>query len=376
MRLIESIAPRGAASVENPPAGRLLGVFPGEGIGPEVIGAALHVLDALETVRPLRIQRVTGGPIGLAGSSTEGNGELNAQAAAFCRRVFDAGGAILCGPGGGRFVYDLRRTFDLFCKIAPLRPAIPLSGAARFKPEVLRDVDILIVRENVGGIYQGSGVDRLDPRLGRVVEHSFAYTQPQVRRIIEVGVRLAGRRRRRLHVILKDGGIPAISALWRQTAESLAVDVACTFMNADYAAYQMLQHPGQFDVVVTPNMIGDMLADSGAVLLGSRGLSYSANFSAEGRAVYQTGHGSAHDLAGADRANPAAQILSLAMLLRESYACTEEARFIERALEEVWLAGWRTDDLMQPGCRRAGTQRMGQLVARAVVALAKNEVAA
>jgi 3-isopropylmalate dehydrogenase len=373
-----------------------MGIFEGEGIGPEVIGAALRMLDALESVRPLGIARWRGGAIGWQGEP--GAGEVTGEAAAFCGRVFDAGGAILCGPGGGRFVYDLRRRFDLFCKIAPLKPASPLHGASRMRAEVVRGVDIVIVRDNAGGLYQGTWDARRESGEGcgdlkgaadgRVARHAFSYSERQVRRIVEVGAALARGegRRRRMHVVIKDGGVPAISQLWREVAETRARagGVECICMNADYAAYQMLQHPEEFDIVVTPNMIGDMLADLGAVLLGSRGLSYSANFSGEGRAVYQTGHGSAHDLAGTDRANPAAQMLTLAMMLRESYGMADEARLIEQALENVWQAGWRTSDLLPAwgaagggaGTRRVGTREMGELVAEAVVALVENPVAA
>jgi 3-isopropylmalate dehydrogenase len=146
--------------------------------------------------------------------------------------------------------------------------------------------------------------------------------------------------------------------------------VECIFLNADHAAYRLIQHPSEFDVLVTPNLFGDLLADLAAALLGSRGMSYSFNFSDDGRAVYQTGHGAAADLAGTDRANPAAQILSLAMMLRHSFALEQEAQLVEQAVEEVFRAGWRTDDLAEPDCRRAGTRQIGELVARAVVELA------
>lgn len=129
-------------------------------------------------------------------------------------------------------------------------------------------------------------------------------------------------------------------------------------------------------MLVTPNLVGDMLADLGAVFLGSRGMSYSGNFSMEGRAAYQTGHGAARDLAGTDRANPLAQILSLAMLLRESFGLSDEAALVELAMGDILEAGWRTDDLAEPGCRRVGTRQMGELVAESVVKLAGSKVSA
>jgi 3-isopropylmalate dehydrogenase len=355
-------------------SGGVVGILPGEGIGPEVVGAALGVLDALESVRQLKLRRLVGGPIGFDAHDNGGpdDGRMTEETAAFCQRVFDEGGALFCGPGGGRFVYDVRRRFDLYCKLAPIKPLGALNAAARVRPEVLEDVDIMIVRDNAAGVYQGKWSDGIDERQGRVCTHWFSYNERQVRRIAAVGARLAVARRGRMHVAIKDGGVPAISKLWRDVCEGVAAEskVECIFLNADHAAYRLIQHPREFDVLVAPNLFGDMLADLGAVLLGSRGMSYSVNFSDDGRAAYQTGHGAAADLAGTDRANPAAQILSLAMMLRHSYALDSEAQLIEQAVEDVFREGWRTDDLAEPECRRAGTRQIGELVAQAVVELA------
>lgn len=369
-KVIESIVtdgPRGRAS------GRLLlGIFPGEGIGPEVIRAALEVLDAVESVCAARIERVT---IPEESMRFGGSGfqRLPDDVSSFCREVFERSGALLCGPGGGRFVYEMRQQFDLFCKIAPIKPVAALAQSTRLKPHFVEQADMVVVRDNAGGVYQGEWDERADPIVGRIAGHRFEYSQQQVENIVGVGVRLAARRRRKMHVIVKDGGVPSISDLWRDVAirRSNGTGVECCVMNADYAAYQMIQHPGEFDVIVTPNMVGDMLADLGAVFLGSRGMSYSANFSSDGRAVYQTGHGGAKDLANTDRANPLAQILSLAMMLRESFGMAEEATLVESAIDRVLTAGWRTDDLAESGCRCVGTREMGTLVAESVAAGAK-----
>ena len=354
------------------PTSRVLGVFPGEGIGPEVIHAALRVLDALEAVRPTHIRRIIGGPPGHNAHGAR-DGGLTQEASSFCNDVFAQEGALLCGPGGGRFVYDLRRQFDLYCKIAPLKPSRYLHHLSRIRRDVLAHVDILVVRDNAGGVYQGAAEHRRDPDQGAVAEQKFSYTESQVRRILEAGARLARQRSGHMHVVIKDGGVPAISELWRQVTHKVApqIGVSYSFLNADYAAYCMIQEPQDIDVLVTPNMVGDILADLGAVFLGSRGLSYSGNFSACGRGVYQTGHGSAHDLTKTDRANPVAQILSLAMLLRESFGLTEEATLIERAVDDTWKAGWRTDDLREPGCRIVGLRDLAGRIADHVHALAR-----
>ncbi|MBX3389644.1 MAG: hypothetical protein KF691_09350 [Phycisphaeraceae bacterium] len=366
-KVIESIVPREANGRVR---GRLLlGIFPGEGIGPEVLRAALEVLDAVESAAGVKVERVAipEGPFRFDGSGFQ---NLPDEVASFCHEIFERGGALLCGPGGGRFVYEMRRQFDLFCKVAPIRPVAALAQSARLKPHVVQHADMLVVRDNAGGVYQGQWEDRVDPIGGRVAEHRFSYCQHQVERIVGVGLRLAATRRRRMHVIVKDGGVPSISNLWRDVTMRLGAGsgVECCMMNADYAAYQMIQHPGEFDVIVTPNMVGDILADLGAVFLGSRGMSYSANFAADGRAVYQTGHGGAKDLANTDRANPLAQIFSLAMLLRESFGMDEEASLVESAIDRVLADGWRTDDLAEAGCRCIGTREMGALVAQSVVA--------
>ena len=165
----------------------------------------------------------------------------------------------------------------------------------------------------------------------------------------------------------KDGGVPAISEIWRDcaVAAARAAGVECSFANVDLAAYLLIQHAHNLDVIVAPNLFGDVLADLGAVLLGSRGVSYSGNFSSRGAAVYQTNHGAALDLAGTDRANPMGQIFSLAMLLHESFGLTREAALIENAVSQVWREGWRTQDIAAPRHRVVGCEKMGDLVADA-----------
>ena len=286
----------------------------------------------------------------------------------FCADIFQVGGAILNGPGGGRYVYDLRRRFDLFCKFVPVRPMPELAQAGRIVPRFLKNVDLLIVRDNTGGVYQGRWGDRATDR-GRFAEHSFSYSTMEVHRLVEVATRAAVARRGKLHIIVKEGGIPTVTALWREVGGEVArrqgIEVA--FKNVDLAAYELIQNPASFDVIAAPNLFGDVLADVTGVLLASRGVTFSGNFDVHGHGVYQTNHGCAHDLAGADTANPAGQILSLAMLLRESFGLEEAATLIESSLAEVWRAGWRTADLAESGCRILGTQAMAEKVAEQVL---------
>ena len=344
-----------------------VGVLPGEGVGPDVISAALAVLSAVEAGSDARFEISSGGPIGRDAEASSGRA-LTEEVSSFCEGVFGRGGAVLAGPGGGRFVYDLRRRFDLFCKLSPLRPIAALLEAGRMKAQGVAGADILLVRENVGGVYQGEWRETADEREGRLCEHSFRYSERQVRRILGVAARLAAGRRGRLAVVIKDSGVPGMSALWRDLGreEAAVVGVEVGFVDIDLAAYRLIQDPLSFDVIAAPNLFGDVLADLGAVLLSSRGVSFSGNFSEAGAAVYQTNHGSALDLAGQGKANPLGQIASLAMMLRESFGLAREAAWIDAAVEEVMRQGFRTFDVAESGTTVVGTAAMGERIAAAV----------
>lgn len=355
-----------------PSGGRyLVGVLMGEGIGPEVIGAAIVVLQALESASSLRFEFQAGPAIGEA-DKHQGKA-LRSDAVEFCEAVFARGGAVLCGPAGGRFVYDLRRQFDLFCKLSPVVPRRELWPINRLKPEYLAGIDCMVVRDNAAGIYQGSWHEETSTERGRVAYHSFSYSEFEVLRIVEVAARIAERRRQHLTVVVKDGGIPTISDLWRDCAAKIATlhNLDLSFLNIDYAVYRMLHSPRDIDVLVAPNMFGDLLIDLGGILTGSRGLTFSGNFASTAAAVYQTNHGAAHDLTASDRANPLGQIDSLAMLLRESFALTRAASTIEAAVCAVLREGFRTEDIAEPGCQRVGTRALAERVADAVVKLAR-----
>jgi 3-isopropylmalate dehydrogenase len=323
---------------------RVVGVLEGEGVGREVIGGALRVLDAVESVTPEKFTVRVGGLIGLEAKERFGQA-LTEEVVNFCQRVAAEGGAILAGPGGGRFVYDLRKRFDLFCKLSPIEVYDELGEAGRLKSRYARNVDILVVRENVGGIYQGDWTETSAADRGRVARHHFSYAQDEVHRILEVAARIAATRRGHVSVIWKKDGLPTVSKLWSDCASQVAREfgVSHSMVDIDYAAYRMIQHATELDVVVAPNLFGDVLCDLGAVF---------------------------YDLAGSDRANPVGQILSLAMMLRESFGLAREARLVEDAVREVWRQGWQTADLAEEGPRIVGTRRMAALVAEAVTVLA------
>jgi 3-isopropylmalate dehydrogenase len=348
-----------------------IGVLAGEGSGPEIVGVALDVLDAVASVTGTRFDVRTGGAIGLDAERASGVA-LTDEVAAFCAETFAAGGAVLAGAGGGRFVYDLRRRFDLFCKLNPIRPWRALAGASRLRCRRPDEVDVLVVRENVAGAYYSDWDERAHDDTGRVLVQHAEHAERDVRRVVDVAARIAARRRGVLAVVVKRGGMPALTALWEACARDAAArhGLACTPLDVDFAAYRLVQEPESLDVVVAPNLFADVLSDLGGVVVGSRALTFGGSFSAAGAAVYQTNHGSAHDLASSDRANPAGQVLALAMLLRESFALEREAALIEQALVDVWSSGVRTADLAEPGARTVGTRELGRCLTEALRAVA------
>jgi 3-isopropylmalate dehydrogenase len=327
------------------------------------------VLRQLEQAGGQAVEVETGGPIGLAAKLTHGEA-LPDEVVGFCEDVFARGGAILTGPGGGRYVYDLRRRLGLFLKLVPVQARIGLPQASPLRPEALEGVDMLVVRETFGDIYQGRSEQIRDPNGQPVVRHAFDTREADVHRFLAAASRLARARGGELTVVVKEGGAPALSELWRRCAQEAAAAhaVECSFVDVDLMAYQLVRRPQDFDVVAASNLAGDVLGDLAAVLMGSRGLSFSGNFSADGDAVYQTNHGAAHDIAGSDRANPVGQILSLAMLLRESLGLEREARAVEDGVRSVWARRLRTADVAAAGDEVVGTREMTRHVAEASAA--------
>jgi len=343
----------------------VVGILRGEGSGPELIGAACRVLNAVAESSGLDFCIKNRGEIGC--SSAECTGEyLSDDVAEFCRKIFAAGGAIMAGAAGGRFVYDMRRRFDLYYKLNPLRSYPELRDVCRIKLPA-KPLDILLVRENLQDIYQGISVEA-SGEDGREILHTFVHKEKQVRAVLEVAVAAARKRQNALAVISKNSGLPVIHSLWRGCALEVAgaSGVNVSFLDIDYAAYKLLHEPERFDVIVAPNCFGDILADLGGVLAGSRGLTFGASYAADGSAVYQTNHGAAHDRAETDTANPVGQIFSLAMMLRQSFGFGSAARLIEDSVRALWRAGWRTADLSEPGCKVAGTRQFAELVAHEI----------
>jgi 3-isopropylmalate dehydrogenase len=233
------------------------------------------------------------------------------------------------------------------------------------RPQATDGVDMVVVRENVGGLYFGRGEHTADNQGRSAVSHTFTYSSDEVSRIVEVAVRLARHRRQRLALVVKLSGVPVVSQLWCDVFSQLTAgeDLQTSVFEVDNANYQLIAAAQTFDVVVAPNLFGDIISDAGALLLGSRGMSFSGNFGAPAVAVYQTGHGAAHDIAGQGIANPLGQILSAAFMLRESFGLTAAAAAIESAVEQTLAAGFRTADIALPGGPVISTLEMGRRIA-------------
>lgn len=339
-----------------------IGVFLGEGVGPEVVPVAVALLETLSAASSRRFELHEGGLIGLPAKALHGS-SLSEEVAEFTAGLFARGGVLFCGPGGDRFVYEIRQRFDLYCKFTPIEPLVELRQAGQVRPEVVASADIIAIRENMGGIYQGSW-EEVDIEDDRVARHRFEYRESMVRRIVDVAIKLAASRKGRIHVVLKPGGIPSISSMWRRVAQQMAeaAGIALAELEIDNAVFQLIANPAQFDVVLSPNMFGDVLADCAALLLASRGLSYSGNFNDAGNAVYQTGHGAARDIAGKDVANPIGQILSLGMMLRESFCWPQADAALRQAVRETLGQGYCTGDIAMPGHQAIGTAEFGRRV--------------
>lgn len=353
----------GGARAFDPAAAHVVGVLIGEGVGHEVVPVALAMLDVLRANGPRSFEIRTGGLIGYPAKEVFGS-SLSRETVDFAADIFGSGGALFCGPGGERFVYELRREFDLYCKYTPLEPLPELRAAGALRTKTVAGADIIAVRENMGGIYQGEWTLDTETDGVRTARHDFSYSEAQIRRILHVAMRLAASRKGRIHVVLKPGGVPSISQLWRICADDLAADYGVELIEQeiDNAVYQLIADPSQFDVLVSPNMFGDVLADCGSLLLASRGLSYSGNFGDQGRSVFQTGHGAARDIAGRDVANPIGQIFALGMMLRESFDWPEADSALRAAVRLTLQQGLCTHDIAMPGHEPLGTAAFGARV--------------
>jgi 3-isopropylmalate dehydrogenase len=350
-------------------------VLPGDGIGPEIVNEALKVLDRVAEIEGLQLE-IDEGLIG--GAGYDGAGDPYPQATREMAREADA---ILLGAVGGpqyesldrplrpeRGLLGIRSDLGLF---ANLRPAIlypQLAAASTLRPEVVAGLDLLIVRELTGDIYFGQPRG-IEERAGqRVGFNTAVYSEFEIERIARVGFEAAMQRGRRLCSVDK-ANVLEVSELWREVVIRVGreyPEVELSHMYVDNAAMQLVRAPKQFDVMVTGNIFGDILSDEAAMLTGSIGMLPSASLNAEKAGLYEPIHGSAPDIAGQDKANPIATVLSVAMLLRHSLGHEAAARRIEAAVGRVLDQGLRTADIFSEGCTQVGTAAMGDALVAAL----------
>ena len=342
----------------------------GDGIGPEVIAEAEKVIAALRSAGvALEVEH---GLIGGAAYDAQGH-PLPAATVESARRS----DAVLLGAvGGTRYdelarelrpeagLLGIRKALGLFANLRPARLFPNLATASTLKPEVVAGLDLLIVRELIGGIYFGQPRgERCDSRGRREGFNTMVYTEDEIGRVARVAFEAAARRGGRVCSVDK-ANVLEVSGLWREVVTEVSkdyTDVELTHLYVDNAAMQLVLKPLQFDVILSSNLFGDILSDLAAMLTGSIGILPSASLDAAGKGLYEPVHGSAPDIAGTQRANPLAAILSLAMLLRHSLNEDAAADCVEHAVRKA-LAEARTADLDSPA-RLVTTAEMGDLVA-------------
>ena len=329
----------------------LIALLPGDGIGPEVIAEARRVLDALG---PLGLS-FEEAPVGGAAYKAKGH-PLPPETLALAKRA----DAILFGAVGDadcdrleralrpeQAILGLRKELELFANLRPAKMFAELAGESALKPEVASAIDLMIVRELNGDVYFGEKGMRKTAGGLREGYDIMSYNEAEVRRIAHSAFRTAQARRGKLCSVDK-ANVLETSQLWRDVVIEVAAeysDVELSHMYVDNAAMQLVRNPGQFDVIVTGNLFGDILSDQASMCVGSIGLLASASLDANGKGLYEPIHGSAPDIAGQGKANPLATILSAAMMLRYSLGLAQAADRIEAAVAEALANGARSADL-------------------------------
>jgi 3-isopropylmalate dehydrogenase len=356
-----------------------IAILRGDGIGPEVMTQALKVLQAVGEKFGHSFH-FHDGLIGGVAIDTLGTA-LSDETLKMCEQC----DAVLLGAVGGSKWDDpqakihpedgllaLRKGLKLFANLRPVKVFPMLVNSTNLKPEVVKGVDLVVVRELTGGLYFGQPKKQWRTSKGRQAVDTLAYSEAEIERILRVGFELARSRRRKLTSVDKANVLQS-SRLWRQIAIEMSADypdIELQHMLVDACAMRFIQRPVEFDVLVTENMFGDILTDEASMLAGSMGMLPSASLAGipKGKTfgMYEPIHGSAPSRAGQNLANPIATILSVAMMLRYSFALETEAQAIENAVLAILEQGYRTYDIMSEGRTKVGTKEMGELIAQRV----------
>ena len=350
-----------------------IAIFPGDGIGPEVIQEALKILKIIESKLGLKIN-LNEAPVGGAGYEASGHPLPDASL-----KIAQDADAVLLGAVGGpkwenidfslrpeRALLGLRSKLGLYANLRPASIFPALVEASTLKREVVEGLDLLVVRELTGGIYFGEprGVDTLEDGTRRGF-NTLVYSETEIERIARIAFDVARKRNNSVCSVDKANVLEA-TGFWREVVTNLHSDysdVSLSHMYVDNCAMQLVRNPKQFDVILTTNMFGDILSDEASMLTGSIGMLPSASLG-EKYAMYEPIHGSAPDIAGQELAKPLATILSVGMMFKYSLDQEEPNIWIEQAIEAVLDKGFRTADIMSDGMNQVGTQEMGDLVAK------------
>ena len=350
--------------------------IPGDGIGPEIVREACRVLDKAGQVFG---HTFTYTEVLMGGCSIDKYGVPLTEEALETAKNSDA---VLLGAVGGNVGnsrwYDvapnlrpeagllaIRKGLNLFANIRPAYLYQELADACPLKKEIIGDgFDMVIMRELTGGLYFG---ERHTEEVDGVLQatDTLTYNENEIRRIAVKAFDIAMKRRKKVTSVDKANVLDS-SRLWRKVVEEVAKDypeVELSHMLVDNCAMQLVMNPGQFDVILTENMFGDILSDEASMITGSIGMLSSASLNETRFGLYEPSHGSAPDIAGKDLANPIATILSAAMMLRYSFDLDQEADAVEEAVRQVLEDGYRTGDIMAEGCKKVGTREMGDQIA-------------
>lgn len=348
-----------------------IALVPGDGIGPEVIEETVKVLNKIGEKYNHNFQFST---VLAGGAAIDAVGNCLPQDTIDVCKNSDA---VLLGAVGGwkwdtlpgdqrpeMAILGLRKQLGLFANLRPALLFEELAEACPLKSEIIEGgLDIVVVRELTGGIYFGEKGYK-DTDLGKAAYDVELYAEEEIRRIAVVAFDMAMKRNKKLTSVDKANVLES-SRLWRSVVNEVAKDypdVELNHMYVDNAAMQMVRNPKQFDVIVTNNIFGDILSDEASMITGSIGMLPSASLAKGNFGLYEPVHGSAPDIAGKNKANPMAAILSAAMMLRYSFGLLKEANDVEKAIKSVLFQGYRTADIMSPGCELIGTKEAGDKI--------------
>lgn len=356
-----------------------IALIPGDGIGPEIVGEAKKVLDAAGKKYNFALNYTD---VLLGGASIDVHGIPLTDEAVQTAKSSDA---VLMGSIGGDAAVSswyqlppdrrpeagllkIRKELNLFANLRPAYLYEELKAACPLRDDIIGEgFDMMIMRELTGGLYFGERKTVEENGIRKAMD-TLTYDENEIRRIAKRGFDIARKRRKKVTSVDKANVLDS-SRLWRAVVEEVAKDypdVVLEHMLVDNCAMQLVKDPGQFDVILTENMFGDILSDEASMVTGSIGMLSSASLNETKFGLYEPSHGSAPDIAGMDIANPIATILSAAMMLRYSLDMDEAADAIEEAVRQVLKDGFRTGDIMSAGCTKVGCRQMGDLIAERI----------